>query len=822
MHNDWFCWIVVLLLVSAVGGGEEPGARFKTADGDSPAGMKKGAIPEPDGPGAADKSGQNKFAGSKSCGDCHEQFNKLWSTYWHGMSMRPYSDRFAKDQLSPQQADVVIGDKRYRAEIGDAQGWVLEQGRQGVQKYPILHVIGGKNVFYFLTSLERGRLQVLPLAYDVNRQAWYDTTASAVVHLNEPGALTPVPSPKGRGAKANVTPGYPLGASPGADRRLVGREDNEALLWTDRLYTFNTACFNCHVSRLATNYDLESDTYSTTWGEPGISCETCHGPSGEHNRLMQAGIKGRSAEEMKIIINKDFAHDQLTDLCVTCHAKIIPLSADFSPGEKFFDHYDLVTLEHADYYADGRDLGENYSYTSWLMAPCLKSGKLDCKYCHTPAGRFKFTEYQGYQTCMPCHEKYVRHPEEHGHHQTGSKGNECVGCHMPKTLFAGRARTDHSMRAPSPSASMVYNSPNACNICHADHDFQWSDEWVRKWYPRDYQAEVLRRAGLIEAARRNQWDRLPEMLEEIGRSDNDQVYRNSLVRLVRQCNDPRKWAAMLRAVKDPSPLVRSSAAFALGGRTDRESLESLFACAGDKARIVRIRAAMALAAVPPEKIEDPARRKVLENAVGEFKTAMKARADDWASYANLGDFYLERGDFAEAVKNYENALRLEPRMIEVLMNQSVAYSNMRQNDRAEKCLRRALETAPDNAAANFDLGLLLAEEGNTDEAEKALRKAIKSDARSAAANYNLGVMLADRNNMSEAIALCRKACQLQPDDAKYARALALYLYREGDAEGAIEVLRRALDNKDLAPQERQELEGKMRSLQIAEPDKKSR
>jgi tetratricopeptide (TPR) repeat protein len=773
-----------LLFLCAVGGGEEPGVRSEATKRDNPffADTKIGTVPEPAMPAAAAKTGQeDKFAGSSSCGECHQQFNKLWSTYWHGMSMRPYNDQFAKAELSAQQTELVIGEKRYKAEIGDAQGWVLEQGPQGERRYPILQVIGGKNVFYFLTSLQRGRLQVLPLAYDVNRRDWYDTTASAVGHLNQPR--------------------------------------DKSLPWTDRLYTFNTACFNCHVSRLATNYDLATDTYSTTWGEPGISCETCHGPSGEHNRLMHAGIKGRSAEEMKIIIDRDFTHDQLTDMCVTCHAKIIPLSADFSPGEKFFDHYDLITLEHADYYADGRDLGENYTYTSWLMAPCLKSGKLDCKYCHTPAGRFKFTEYQGYQTCMPCHEKYVQHPEEHGHHPSGSKGNECVGCHMPKTQFAGRFRSDHSMRAPSPAASMAYNSPNACNLCHTDHDAAWSDDWVRKWYPRDYQADVLRRAGLIDAARKNKWDRLPEMLVEIGRSDNDQVYRNSMVRLVRQCNDPRKREALLGAAKDPSPLVRSSAASALGGRMDKESIDALLACAADRSRIVRIRAAMALAGIPPEKIENPKQREDLKKAVEEFKTAMKARGDDWASYANLGDFYMQRGEFAEAVKDYENALRLEPRMIEVLMNESVAYSNMRQNERAEQSLRRALETEPENAPANFNLGLLLAEVGNTGEAEKALRKSIKSNPESAAANYNLGVILAGRKNMGEAMAFCRKAWELQPDEAKYAMALALYLDAEGDADGAIEVLRKTLGNNELTSQERQDLEGKLRSLKTAEPDK---
>ena len=812
MHNSCPWWIMILLVAFVAGGGNEQAMRSDSAEGE-----------------AAVVGVQDKFAGSKSCGQCHEQFNKLWSTYWHGMSMRTYSDEFAKDQLTAQPADLVVGEHRYRAEIGAGQGWVLERGPQGERRYPILHVIGGKNVYYFLTRLERGRLQVLPVAYDVKRREWFDAMASAVEHLKRP---------------ATLTPGYPLGASP------KGRGET-ALAWTDPLYTFNTSCFNCHVSRLATNYDLESDTYSTTWGEPGISCETCHGPSAEHNRLMLSGIKGRSAEEMKIIIDRELSHDQINDLCATCHAKIVPLSMDFSPGDALFDHYDLVTLENEDYYADGRDLGENYTYTSWLTSACVKSGKLDCRHCHTPAGRFKFTEYQGYQTCMPCHEKYVRSPEGHGHHPSGSKGNECVGCHMPKTQFAGRARTDHSMRAPLPAASLAYGSPNACNNCHADRDAAWSEEWVGKWYKSDYQAEALRRADLIDAARKNRWDRLPEMLAEITRDDNDEVYRNSLVRLLRQCHDPRKWAAMLRAARDASPLVRSSAMSALGERLDGANVEALLGGAGDRSRMVRIRAAMALAGLPPERIENPKQREALERAVEEFKSAMKTRTDDWASYANLGDYGLGRGDFAGAVKNYEIARRLEPRMIDVLMNESVAYGNMNENGRAKHCLIEALEAEPENAAANLNMGLLLAEEGKTAEAEQALRKAVRANPQSAAANYNLGVVLAQQGKMDEAVALCRKACQLQGDEAKYQQALALCLYRQGDADGAIDVLRKAmpqverftegslllaeiyenrgqrrqaaealreaLGGEGLSPRARDKLEEKLRSLETGKP-----
>ena len=40
---------------------------------------------------------------------------------------------------------------------------VRETGPGGTRDYPIAHVMGGKNVYYLLTPLERGKLQVLPI-----------------------------------------------------------------------------------------------------------------------------------------------------------------------------------------------------------------------------------------------------------------------------------------------------------------------------------------------------------------------------------------------------------------------------------------------------------------------------------------------------------------------------------------------------------------------------------------------------------------------------------------------------------------------------------
>ena len=160
-------------------------------------------------------------------------------------------------------------------------------------------------------------------------------------------------------------------------RHFGSGRPEEPIHWQEWPYTFNTACFNCHVSQLSTNYDLKTDTYRTTWAEAGINCETCHGPSKEHNQVMEAAPKGQVPPDLKIISVKKFTPEQNNAACGSCHAKMSPLTTTFPPGERFFDHFDLATLENPDYYPDGRDLGENYTYTGWLMSPCVKSGKLD-------------------------------------------------------------------------------------------------------------------------------------------------------------------------------------------------------------------------------------------------------------------------------------------------------------------------------------------------------------------------------------------------------------------------------------------------------------
>ena len=231
---------------------------------------------------------QNGITGSISCRDCHEKFYKPWSTSYHGLAMQPFTAELARKELKPQKKDIIIDKYRYRVGFDDQGGWMMEHGQESEKKFSLQHVLGGKNVYYFLIPLEKGRLQTLPIAYDVNRNEWFDTAASGMRHVAD-----------------------------------------ESVHWKDSVYTFNTACYRCHVSQISTNYDLKNNTYHTTWVEPGISCVTCHSPGDEHIKVCREAPKGQTPKDFRIMSEggRDF-----TPASTQC--RLCPLSCPDDPSDE--------------------------------------------------------------------------------------------------------------------------------------------------------------------------------------------------------------------------------------------------------------------------------------------------------------------------------------------------------------------------------------------------------------------------------------------------------------------------------------------------------
>jgi tetratricopeptide (TPR) repeat protein len=694
---------------------------------------------------------ESPLAGSTSCRPCHEKFYRLWSTSRHGLAMQPFTATLAGRTFSTGgSAEIQVGTRFYRFDPNTRA--VRERGESGERTYPVSDILGGKQVIYLLTKLERGRLQVLPLAFDVRRREWFDTAASAARHF--------------------------------VDRR------DRPVDWRDPLYTFNLSCFGCHVSQLATNYDSQTNSYHTTWAEPGINCETCHGPSADHVRTFQAAGTGRTSSDLRIVVTKSFTARQHNDSCSSCHAKATPLTKGFGPGDRFFDHFDLATLEDQDFYPDGRDLGENYTYTSWLLNACAARSGMHCLRCHTSSGRFRFAGGRSSESCLPCHAERVRNPTPHTHHAAASEGSRCLACHMPVTEFARMRRSDHSFRPPSPTATLAFGSPNACNGCHADRDAAWADRQVRVWHKDDFQSRQLGWAYLVDAARKRDWRGLPRMLAYITSTARNEVVAASLIRLLNACPDHAKVVALVRALKDASPLVRAAAAAALDPRHSSEARDALVAATRDEYRLVRLRASGTLAGYPSDSLA-PAERQAVEEGRRELIASFLVRPDNWAGHYNLGNYYLERHEYGPAVEAYAAASTLRGDTPLPLVNAAVAYANLGQPALARESLTRALALEPGNAAAYFNLGLLDADEGNVARAKLSLRAALKAEPQMAAAAYNLGLlMIVDRRE--EALALLRQAASDGPGEPRYAYTLAYHLNEAGARRDAARELRTLL------------------------------
>lgn len=699
---------------------------------------------------------ENGYSGSESCIECHERFYKLWAPSQHGKAMQPVNAGFVKEYGLPASEPIAIEGKNYEVTYEDSTMVLMEkEGDELLNKFNLEWSLGGRNVFTFLVALDKGRYQTMPLAYDMNREKWFNYPESAIRHF--------------------------------VDMEV----EDQALPWRDRNFTFNTACYNCHVSQVSSNFDLESETYQTTWKEAGINCETCHGPSAEHVRVCrEAEEKGEEPEDLKIIITSTFTPKEHNSSCATCHAKGSPITENYVPPEPYFDHFNLATLEDRDFYPDGRDLGENYTMTGWEMNACQINSDMHCVTCHTSSGRNRFADNPN-DACTSCHQdrKNEAGLVAHTMHKADSEGSQCVKCHVPRREFVGHfMRSDHSFRPPMPEATIKFGSPNACNQCHDDKSPEWANEIVKARPNGDYQEETLYWAQLIKEARDGEWNRLDEMLEIIKENKYDHVIVTSFIRLLDNCSNDKKWDTIIEALQEnESPLVRAAAASSLTGNFSEKSKQALVTAASDELRLVRVSAAASLAGFNESQFTET-ENKVVSAATDEYMKSMVARPDDWSSHYNLGIYHQNQGNAQKALNSYETAARLYPEALMPLINSSVLYSYTGNQDKAEENLKKAVEIDPYNEAANLNLGLLLAERGKMDEAENALKAALQANPEQAVAAYNLSVITAQRN-ISEAAQYAKIAAESMPGEPKYAYTLAFYQLENNQKELATETLK---------------------------------
>jgi tetratricopeptide (TPR) repeat protein len=155
----------------------------------------------------------------------------------------------------------------------------------------------------------------------------------------------------------------------------------------------------------------------------------------------------------------------------------------------------------------------------------------------------------------------------------------------------------------------------------------------------------------------------------------------------------------------------------------------------------------------------------LEEAIAEYREAIRLKEDYAVAHVNLGNALKVKGRIWEAMAAYREAIRLEKDSSEAHNNLGNALKQNGLLDEAIAEYREAIRLKKDGPLAYNNLGIALKDKGLLDEAIAEHREAIRLQKDYAQAHTNLGVALKDKGLLDEAIAEHREAIRLQNDCA---------------------------------------------------------
>jgi choline-sulfatase len=179
-------------------------------------------------------------------------------------------------------------------------------------------------------------------------------------------------------------------------------------------------------------------------------------------------------------------------------------------------------------------------------------------------------------------------------------------------------------------------------------------------------------------------------------------------------------------------------------------------------------------------------------AAREFKQALEREPLDAKAHFDLAlcEFHLHRSD--EAIRELQAALALEPWYTRA--EELLADIFLQKKDYVQARLRwqHLLVVDPANYPAHYNLGVLSAMAQDWDEAQAQLLAALQTDPGSAEAHNALGSVYIRRGQLEQARKELEEAIRMQPEFAPAHYNLALVLKKQEKREEAVQELRAAL------------------------------
>lgn len=240
-------------------------------------------------------------------------------------------------------------------------------------------------------------------------------------------------------------------------------------------------CGGCH----ATGVDMENSTFK----EPGVTCEACHGPGSWHAALPKTAV----FEKRQTVINPaKLTMGVAAQICGSCHnrGKSTMMKGGgwpvgYRPGKALQAYYESTSFAAGDVkhvYANEFSKGHHQQYIDWQQSKHSEEG-VTCTSCHyvhqlgIPPTRSQ-TQAAGSKQCFQCHEM-INNNLGHSIHSFAN----CVGCHMPKIAKSAESGDIHSHVFVTLLPEDTLKNPKVPNSCQSCHKHKKEDlaELQKEW-----------------------------------------------------------------------------------------------------------------------------------------------------------------------------------------------------------------------------------------------------------------------------------------------------------------------------------------------------
>ncbi|HUN55597.1 MAG TPA: tetratricopeptide repeat protein [Smithella sp.] len=177
-----------------------------------------------------------------------------------------------------------------------------------------------------------------------------------------------------------------------------------------------------------------------------------------------------------------------------------------------------------------------------------------------------------------------------------------------------------------------------------------------------------------------------------------------------------------------------------------------------------------------------------------WKTTIAKNPACFLAHEELGNIYKEKGQFDEAINQYQETIRLNPGYAGAYYNRGIAYAKLEQYQPAIESYNEAIRLSPDDASYYNNRGSAYLKLGRYQQAFDDFGRAIRLKPDYADAYYNRGIAYGRLEQYAPAIEDLNSAIRLKPDYADAYNNRAIIYFLQGNNELGCNDAKKACDS----------------------------